>query len=188
MPIIARKNRPLIPLTRSSSRERRTAHIERCPACRELWDSGRMTDEDGIRKCPNDVDVTTETYKAAILEREAARADLYNIEPNISQAVMEPVIPATVTRVAISATAPVIYNGNPLLLRRGVATSMILFGRGFTSTDTVGYSSASITNDDPPVITSTTITLLMLADPGMTPGTYSVTLNGNTLRGILQVR
>lgn len=186
MPVIARKRRPVVPLQHSTARQRELAHIERCGTCQELWRSDQMTTEDGLRVCPNDVDVTTETYKSAILEREAARADLYNIEPNVSQATMSPTIPATVGYL-VDAAGDLVYMSAPLELLRTVAATLTLHGRGFVSTDTITLPSG-ITNSMAPVITSTTITLQLIADIGVTAGVYSFSLNGNPIRNVLQVR
>ena len=176
----------MIPLQHSTERDREHVKMERCGHCQQLFPSDWMIDEDGIRKCPNGVDITTESYKSAILEREAARADLYNIEPNISQAVMSRTIPATVTAI-MDASNHLVYLGAPLIFVRPAHAILSLVGRGFTSADTVTLP-AGFTHSAPLAITATSIALDIIASGVVAAGVYSIALNGNTIRGILGVR
>lgn len=142
-----------------------------------------MRDEDGIDKCPNDVDVTTETYKAAILETEAEKAERYVITPNIAQVPMEISIPATVMSVFVGDGE--IYAGNPApIYVGGEYVTLLVIGRGFSGDDIVAFSS-NISQQDKNV-TATLVTLTISADFGAGPA--SITYADNVLRNILEVR
>lgn len=184
MPAIARKRRETFPLVNPSRARLLSEEIERCGYCMRLWPKSDMLDEDGIRTCPNDRIITTETLKAETLEREAEKAELYVIQPNISQAVMRRTIPATVTELEdINGTR--VYSGAPLVVRRSSSATLVLVGRGFSASDTITFSSgisASVSR----TTTQTTLTLTIAANA--TIGVQDVTFNGNTLRGVIQVR
>jgi hypothetical protein len=160
---------------------------KRCPQCRVVWPASKMTEEDGIERCPNCVDVITSAVRAAADEDFAAKVERYQSEPQISQAPLSIPIPPVVTEIT-DGGGVIVSGARPLRLRRTVPAALLLIGRNFVASDTISFP-VGISSDSPLVRTPTLVTLSVVADVSMAPGDhYSLIFNGHIFRDVFSVR
>jgi hypothetical protein len=162
---------------------------ERCGVCDGLYPASFMQWEDGRRRCSNCVDIrgtvalaeiTAEAYQW-IAEGSAVEAQEFPTHAASDDS------PTGVVVSMLRASGTDVTQTSPLVLARGVNTTLALHGQGFSTSDTIAYSTG-ISDGAAVSRTATLTTLTLLADVGMTAGDYNLTFNGTTYRGIFRVR
>lgn len=152
--------------------------VKRCGVCAFLFPEAKMVVEDGVEKCPMCVD----TYTAEYLTKEQqdvadvimASALALNNPTQFSRRGLQESQPGIVTAITDSA-GNTLSQTSPLFMPRTVAKTVKLIGVRFTAANVTTYASG-ITNASAPVITSTLITLSLIAAVGVTPGAYGITM------------
>lgn len=163
-----------------------------CAACgNDRWPLAMLREKDGRWYCPNDFDsMNNREAVERIAEDMAEGADRpvrwLTIQPAMN---MLDETPTGAVTSLYDSTARSVSQQQPLSLARGgAAKTLYLGGVAFTSSDTISYTTG-ITDSVAPVITSTLITLTLVASIGATPSDfYSLTFNGTTFRNIFSVR
>lgn len=171
----------------------KTARAKRCGTCTFEVPEGDVVMEDGAERCPMCKDTLTAEWKANE-EREVAavKAAAYRAlfqPPQFSVRPLQEARPGVVSSIT-DGSGVTVYQSAPLAMVHATPVTLLLIGQRFAATDTLSYSSG-ITDDVPPVITSTLITLSLAAfvvQDQATPGRYNVTYNSHVYRGILLVR
>lgn len=188
------KRRTHIPIYYDARSQRpriiREARVKRCGTCTYEIPEGDIVREDGREVCPMCKDTLTAEWKARETSyvagvREEAVRRLFQ-PPQVSIRPLQETIPSAVTSITNSAGVW-LSQSTPLNLIRGVAATLLLNGVRFSSTDTITYSTG-ITDSSSPTRTSSLTTLSVVADPGMSAGSYSLTFNGHVYRNIFSVR
>ena len=147
-----------------------------------------MIPNDGTRRCPDCFDDPDTARRAEIQAYDAMYVATHQMRPQVSEAkLQETAIPFI--REMQDASGVRVWQGAPLSLTRGgSAITLEVIGGDFLSTDDFTYSSG-LTDDSVPVLTgSTQWTLSLVADSGMTPGSWHLTFNNHTYRNIFSVR
>lgn len=170
--------------------------VKRCGVCTYLIPEEDMIVEDGIEKCP----MCADTYTAEYLAAEEAHVALVKKESAYGLAVPPQFSTRNLTEARAAAVTSITdVNGNTvsqssqLRMIRNVAATLILNGQYFTNAITFTYPTG-LSDSVAPVITSTKITLSLIAAIGMAPGSYSITLNdgisqnGHVYANLLAVR
>jgi hypothetical protein len=162
-----------------------SAWVKRCGVCMRRWEASEVQMEDGIEKCPACIDHRTEEWKAETAARDAAQAASWEAMPQVSQAPLVRVFPGTIREITDSSSNAV-YQSSPLALVRGVARTILLLGRNFSSADTItGAAGLTISVS---ARTETLTTLSLTAGLSMSAGSYGLTFNDIEYRNILSVR
>lgn len=166
--------------------------VKRCGVCTFLIPEADMVTEDGVEKCPMCVDTYTAEYLANeerdVADVKMASAYALNNPTQFSRRGLQESQPGIVTAITdlngntlsqngfLPAASPA--NGSltgQLLMARGVVRTVLMIGVRFTAANITTYP-AGISNYTPPLITSSLITLNLLADMSMTPGSYGITM------------
>ena len=150
--------------------------VFRCNRCDRVMPERLIVEQDGYEFCaPLCADASSFTEQAVQRAEEEAVVD--NFEPNQ--------YPATRTFAnAISITSTPTFPVQ--LVNDGANVALAFVGIGFTSSISISYSDAGITDNSGPAITSTTIDLDLVAS-GVTVGYYDITIAGQTYFRVLQV-
>lgn len=150
--------------------------VFRCDRCDRVVPESLLVVQDGYSFCRTlCADLTSVTEITQQLAADQSVTDSY--APNI-----DPPTNAFDGAVAITSTPTW-----PVHLVSGGASVALAFGGvGFTSSIAISYSNAGITDNTAPVITSTAITLDLVA-AGVTAGYYNITIAGKTYYRVLQV-
>lgn len=171
----------------------KTARTKRCGVCTfefpeqdTVIERGRL--DGAVEVCPECADTYTAEYLAheeqEVAQGKAESARNLATPPQFSVRGLSESRPAAVTRITNSAGTDV-SQSNPLVMTRNSAISLILLGQYFTGAMTFTYPTG-ITDNSAPVFDTTTdvngrplsrVTLSLIAALGMTPGTYSLTVN-----------
>lgn len=153
-----------------------------CDICGLPWPRSHVR-----RQSEKDVGVTC-CYEpnGGVLERDIQRSDAdvlaADLEAHISVHEEDGVI-GTEGLSAVTALTPSVVE----LAAGGVAVPWVLTGVGFTAADTLDYGTVDVTDAVAPVITSTQITLSLVAAVG-SRGDYDFTFNSTPFRGCIRVR
>jgi hypothetical protein len=146
-----------------------------------------MTEEDGQDRCPECVEIRTPSYVAHTMAREQEYAASRILRPQISKVPLASKFPPTIVAMTDGSGNPV-SQSHRLKLSRNIAASLILSGRGFTSTDSYSYSTG-LSDSSAPVTTATQKTLSIIASLIATPGdNYGLTFNGVLYPNCISVR
>lgn len=162
---------------------------ERCGICDGLYPSSFMQWEDGRRRCDNCLAIRG-TVELARIRAEAFRwiaEDPGQTTPEFPAHAASQDSPAGVVTSMTRASGSTVSQSSPLMLVRGVNGTLTCTGHGFSTSDTITYSTG-ISDGAAVSRTATVTTLTLLADGGMAAGDYNLTFNGTTYRGILRVR
>lgn len=164
---------------------RRIAEMEqeRCDTCTMLFPASEITVEDGVHRCPNDVDYWTAGRKAAATAADAAWIGSHQDRPQRFPPKRETF--AAVTRLQTTGGTQV-YTDHPLSIRAGSSGTLVVKGVGLTASDTVsGAAGFTIT---PTVDSSTQVTLSVAVAGGTAAADYPLTYNEMVFRGVFRVR
>lgn len=163
----------------------------RCASCEGRWALDQLKEKDGRWYCPNDYDEMNPREAAEQLANDLARGAQYpvrwlTIQPALQ---FDSETPLGAITALTDGAGRTVSPGSPLSFTKGgAAVTLKLGGVQFSSADTIAYSSG-ISNNVSPVVTSTLITLSLVASGGMTAGdNYSLTFNGTVFRNIFRVR
>lgn len=168
-----------------------TARVKRCGTCTLEVPEADIIVEDGQERCPMCLDLLTAEWKAQeeayVAAVKSNAIECLAMPPQISIRALNETEVGSVTAFTDSAGNDV-WQSRPLSLRRGgAAVTALMKGRDFTATDTLSYSTG-ISDNSAPVVTSTLITLSLVASGVMAAGQYSLTFNGHTFRNVFAVR
>ena len=150
--------------------------VFRCDRCDRVMPERLNRDQDGNDFCAP-LCADAQSFNDQDLQRaeEIAAVDTY--EPNADP----PTLTWTgATQVTAHTTFPV------QIVNDGANVAVTFTGTGFTSATTITYSDAGITDSSGPTITSTLITLDLVAS-GVTPGYYNITVQGGQYTRVIRV-
>ena len=150
--------------------------VFRCERCDRVMPEKLIVDQDGYQFCrPLCADASSFTEQAVQRAEEEAVVD--NFEPNQYPA----------TRTLANAVSVTSHTTFPVqIVNDGASVAVTFTGIGFTSATTIAYGDAGITDNSGPTITSTLITLDLVAS-GVTPGYYNITIEGGQYTRVLRV-
>lgn len=168
--------------------ERRIAEMEqeRCDTCTMLYPASMITVEDGVRKCPNDVDYWTAERKAQVEAADAAWIGSHQDRPQLYP-------PRSERFVSVTGLFDVdgnrIYTGHPVAVPANdlTPTTVVVRGVNLSADDTASIVYPDITVTAA-VNSSTQVTLSVSIDGGFAPGDYNLTYNDYVFRGVIRVR
>lgn len=161
--------------------------IKRCGTCWREWPAGQMIEEDGQDRCPECVEIRTPSFVAHTTAREQEYAAGRILRPQISKVPLKSTFPPTIVTMT-DASGNQVSQSHKLNLRRNVASTLILNGRGFTATDSLSYSTG-LSDSTAPVTTATQKTLSIIASLVAVPGDhYGLTLGGVSYPNCISVR
>lgn len=191
MPVISQR-RPLPQVFREPNERAmlESAEIGRCAVCMFQWEASKLVMEDGHSRCPRHrLGDRSEERKAEITQVETERmAEFLEVEflPQISDVKLTDAILGSIRKITNNLGVQV-YESKPLRLVRGVADTLLLLGRNFSTSDVItGPSGMTIS-----VAARTAIqtTLTVTAGMGMASGDgYQFVFNGVHYRSIFSVR
>jgi hypothetical protein len=152
--------------------------VKRCGTCTFEFPEEDMVVEDGQERCPMCRDLYTAEWLADEQQRVAdvqtESALLLNDPAQYSVRALQESKPGIVTLITDSA-GNTLSQSSPLFMPRTVAKTVLLVGQRFTAANLTTYP-AGITDNSPPILTPTLITLSLIAAVGMTPGSYGITM------------
>ena len=167
-----------------------SAAVARCPRCMRIWEAAAFVKQDGQDRCPNCADRTVSVeYKAATEAAEAAyvaECVAREVVPQLTDVPLADVFPATIRKIT-DVNGVQVYESAPLRLTKGVAKTLILLGRAFSSADVITASTGITVAVS--ARTETQTTLSITAGVSMTNGDgYHFIFNDVYYRCIFSVR